>query len=479
MKNNLVNLIGGGSRMLIFLVTIPLLIKFMGLEKYGLWILLTSIGNVAMLLDSGLTGTSMFFVSKSITSQSKELNKVITSLFLINSIIVLIIISVFASSSGCIRDLFFSEISFNISGAIVLIGVYSSILISHNVFIGIIQSYENFLTVNIIKFSFLLLLNSGLVILVYNDFDFFKLTLWMVFCSSLALLFYIRFALYYVKFKNYRWIYSKESFKEVTNFSLNTWLGYAGNVLFNQMDKIILGLIGTPYILGAYAAIISITTYINSLATVGLQPLIPQVAKLYPKLEKNKVEIFKIFSFSLEFNTAFVFSLGLLMMPFLSYILYGIMDIEKNAVDLPFYFFIAIVIYSLNSLYVPGFYSLMAIKESRTVGRIQFLSAVVALFMVYILGNKYGLLGAIIGNGGFIISYYFNFKMSHVLKSNYLKWINTIIVYIAIYIIVVFFYSLYFDNLIIKLILTFTGILTFLVLFFKRNIDTIKTKSSK
>ena len=50
--------------MIIFLVTIPLLIKFMGLERYGLWILLTSIGNVAMLLDSGLTGTSMFFVSK-------------------------------------------------------------------------------------------------------------------------------------------------------------------------------------------------------------------------------------------------------------------------------------------------------------------------------------------------------------------------------------------------------------------------------
>jgi O-antigen/teichoic acid export membrane protein len=476
MKNNLFNLVGGGGRMIIFLVTIPLLIKFMGLERYGLWILLTSIGNVAMLLDSGLTGTSMFFVSKSISDEPKQINTVITSLFSINGIIVFIIVVIFLFFSPLISDVFFLKANFeiNITNAIVLVGVYSSILISHNIFIGIIQSYDNFKAVNIIKFGFLLLLNSGLVILSYFDFDFFVLTQWLVFSCTLALLFYIILALKYVKYKDYKWVFNKVSFKEVANFSLNTWLGYAGNVLFNQMDKIIVGLIGTPYMLGAYAAIISITTYINSLATVGLQPLITQIAKLYPSFDNNKEKIYKHYGFSLEFNTALVFCLGLVMMPFLDYILYVILDIEKNELNLPLYFFIAIVVYSLNSLYVPGFYSLLAIEKSKIVGRIQLLSAIFALFLVYLFGNKFGLLGAILGNIGFLISYYFNFKMSDILKSNFLEWIKHINVYLGIYFVILLLYVPNLDSFFLKATLSIVGISSLLLIFYKRNIKTVK-----
>ena len=473
MKNNLINLIGGGGRMLIFLLTIPLLIKFMGIEKYGLWILLTSIGNVALLLDSGLTGTSMFFVSKSINNP-KDVNKAVTSLLLINGIIVLIITLIFVLFSALINHLFFSNIyEPNITKAITFIGLYSSILICHNVFIGVIQSFEDFLNVNILKLSFLLVLNLGLVILSYYDFSFYKLTLWMVLSCSIALLFYVILAM--KKLKKFIWIFDKESFKEVVYYSLNTWLGYAGNVLFNQFDKIILGLISTPYILGAYAAIISITTYINSLATVGLQPLIPVIAKLFPQFNLNKNKIFSVFKFSLQFNTVLVFCLGLLMMPFLDYILYNIMDIERNNINLPLYFFMAIVIYSLNSLYVPGFYTLLAIKESKIVGTIQLFSAIFSLFLVYILGVNFGIMGAIMGNIGFILSYYFNFKMSEKLKSNAFEWINSIGSYLITYIITIFIYTQYLYSFNIKATLSFISILIFLAIFFKKNIDYIKT----
>lgn len=473
MKNNLINLIGGGGRMLIFLLTIPLLIKFMGVEKYGLWVLLTSIGNVALLLDSGLTGTSMFFVSKSINNP-KDVNKAVTSLFLINGLIVLIITLTFVLFSSLIKHLFFSNVfEPNIIKAIMLIGIYSSILICHNVFIGVIQSFDDFLNVNIVKFSFLLILNFGLVIFSYYEFTFYKLTLWMVLSCSIALFFYAILAM--KKLKKFVWVFDKELFKDLVYYSFNTWLGYAGNVLFNQFDKIILGLISTPYILGAYAAIISITTYINSLATVGLQPLIPKIAKLFPQFNLNKNKIFSVFKFSLQFNTVLVFCLGLLMMPFLDYILYNIMDIEKNSIDLSLYFFMAIVIYSLNSLYVPGFYALLAIKESKIVGRIQLLSAIFSLFLVYILGNSFGIMGAIIGNIGFILSYYFNFKMSIKLKSNTFEWLKSIWPYLIVYIVTIFIYTLYLDSFNIKATLSFISALIFLTIFIKKNIDYIKT----
>lgn len=472
MKNNLINLIGGGGRMVIFLLTIPLLIKFMGVEKYGLWILLTSIGNVAMLLDSGLTGTSMFFVSKSIKS-SKGINIALTSLLLINGIIFIIITLIFVLFSPLIKDLFFSNIAEpNITKAIMLIGLYSSILICHNIFIGVIQSFDDFFNVNIIKFSFLLILNFGLVIFSYYKFSFYQLTIWMVLTCFITLLFYVFLTV--KKLKIFIWIYNKSIFKEVVYYSFNTWLGYAGNVLFNQFDKIILGLITTPYVLGAYAAIISITTYINSLATVGLQPLIPKVAKLFPQFYLNKNKIYRVFKFSLQFNTILVFCLGLFMMPFLDYILYDIMDIEKNNINLPLYFFIAIVIYSLNSLYVPGFYTLLAIKESKIVGRVQLFSAIFSLFFVFILGSSFGIMGAIIGNIGFMLSHYFNFYMSKKLKNNSFEWLKSIWIYLIVYVIIILIYFKNLDSLNTKVFLSCISILTLLILFIKKNINYIK-----
>ena len=71
-KNNLYNIFGGAGRAILFLFTIPLMVNYMGVEKFGVWALITSICNIALMLDVGIASTTMHFVSEINALETKE-----------------------------------------------------------------------------------------------------------------------------------------------------------------------------------------------------------------------------------------------------------------------------------------------------------------------------------------------------------------------------------------------------------------------
>lgn len=459
-KNNLYNIFGGAGRAVIFLFTIPLMVNYMGVEKFGVWALITSVGHFALLLDVGIASTTMHFVSrinsyKNSSRRIEEINNTVPILFGINTFFAAVISFIFIFFTESVATFFLSKnlINDSVLWAIKGMGLYSSTLLTQHFFSGIIQANNQFLLVNIIKFFYILTTNVGLLVLSYLKIDFYILSFYMFSVSLIILIVYVYLAFKQINFLSIRPVFGVKKIKEVFVYCGATWLGYLGGVLFTQLDKIIVGKVSNEQVVGVYAAIISITSYISSIATVGLQPIIPKLTQLWVEIREKKKEFVREYKLAYQFNTFIIIFMSIVLMVTFKPLLTQVMNIDINIYPQALLGFqLAIIIYALNSLSVPGFYTLMAIKKTKYLGKWQITGALIALIGIYFLGNKYGLYGVILGNLGLIITVIFNNITSKVITESSFKWIKFIYKPLLIFLIVIvckfILNNVYFDILI-------------------------------
>lgn len=476
LKNNLYNIFGGAGRALIFILTIPLMINFMGSEKFGVWALITSIGNIALLLDIGIASTVMYFIAscKKIFKGKDliaEYGKVVPVLFLINFFFSGIITFSFLFLTREIAIIFLSEdiISENVIIALKVIGIYSATTLTQHFFSGIIQGHDEFLRVNVIKFFNILCINLGILFLSYFEATLSTLTYYMLFISILTLSIYVFFSFRKINFLKLKPQINIKKINEIFNYSGTTWLGYLGGVIFTQMDKIIVGKVSDIEVVGIYSAIISITSYISSISTVGLQPIIPRLTELWIDFKKKKSHFVNEYKIAHQFNAFLVFFASVFLL-----FAFRPLLIEVMKVDIVKYpksvlaFQIAIIIYAFNALSVPGFYSLMAMKKTKHLGIWQILGALVALCLIYFLGLKYGLLGVIFGNIGLLLAVMFNFITSKAIFNNYMEWIYYICKPLLIFLFAAIIF-IWFEGSLVSYLLLTTGMIMIVLWFFKEN----------
>jgi O-antigen/teichoic acid export membrane protein len=336
-------------------------------------------------------------------------------------------------------------------------------------FSGIIQAYSQFLLVNIIKFFNILIMNLGLLFLSYLKQELYVLSFYMLGVSIITFIIYMYIASKKINLLSIKPVFELDKVKEILNYSGATWLGYLGGVLFTQLDKIIVGKVSNTEIVGIYAAIISITSYISSIATVGLQPIIPKLSELWVSFESKKNEFISEYKLANQFNTFIVLFISIALLLFVKPLLTKIMDIDIELYsEAVFGFQLAIIIYAFNSLSVPGFYGLMAIKKTKHLGKWQIIGAFIALLLIYVLGKRYGLYGVIIGNVGLLITVIFNFIVSKTLSSNIFSWL--IFIYKALILFCLTIIGIiFFNNIYIRVIITIVSLFTLTFWFFSEN----------
>lgn len=475
-KNNIYNLFGGGGRAIIFLLTIPLMVNYMGVELFGIWALITSVGNFALFLDVGIASTTMHYVSEIKANESEgsvnhEMNKTLPILFFINTFFSLTILIAFVFFTEELASFFLSPglINSDLLLALKGIGAYSSVVLMQHFFSGILQAHNQFLKVNIIKFFNILTLNLGLLLFSKLKESFYVLTFYMLIVSVIVLLIYIYLASRKINFMKIKIVFNLEKLKEILYYSLSTWLAYLGGVLFAQLDKIIVGKVCSPEVVGIYAAIISITSYISSIATVGLQPIIPKLTELWLSFSKKKALFLSEYKLANQFNVYIIVLMSLVLLLFHEFLLTNIMNIDLESYpQAKLGFQMAIIIYAFNSLSVPGFYTLMAIKKTKYLGRWQIVGALLALFLIYFLGKEFVLYGVVLGNLGLLLTLLFNFIVSNVLMSKRFVWLNYIYKPVLIFIVSIIL-IMYTTNIYIKILEVLLSLSLLSVWFFSEN----------
>jgi O-antigen/teichoic acid export membrane protein len=432
MKNSLYNLIGAGIRLSIGLLTIPVLIQTLGIQEYGLWTLVSSAIAIVTLVEGGISMSTTVFLARDLADSNEEgLSQTLTvvsctMIFLAGFASLFMwlgaepIVSYFPNLTTQQNLTAISALKF---GAFAL---FAKLL--QQTMVGIEQAYQKYGLMNLVNTLQSSSTNLGLLGIAYLGGRSTELMEWTAGISTIGLIVHSIVAWRLLKSFKIRFRWDKVKSQQIAKYSAFTWLSQLGGTMFSQGDRLIVGGILGIESLGVYAAITNITYQINYLSGLVVQPLLPAIATSYQQQladRKDPETLIATIKRGCQFNTAIALGTGIVMLSFAPFI--GKLVIGKYFTSshiLPFE--LAIIIYSIYSLNASGYFTLIAIDLVNICTIAQLISGGCSLLLMYFGALQFGLIGAVIGNIGFILTLVLNsVATDKIVKQKFLwlKWI--------------------------------------------------------
>jgi O-antigen/teichoic acid export membrane protein len=196
---------------------------------------------------------------------------------------------------------------------------------------------------------------------------------------------------------------------------------------------LIVGLLLGTTVLGIYGAITSITVQITALTAMAISPLLPRLSAIWNQGTSSNEE--NDMQAQLEQATAFnaFVTLGAGSLLFvLAPLIVSFVIPEATTTVAIIAFQVGILIYAIYPLNAVGYYVLFAIGAVRTNLIINLVSGSIALLLISIGAHTAGLLGAILGNVGYVVSLafvYFGMRYTQIPFSHWVRWITAPLVW--------------------------------------------------
>jgi O-antigen/teichoic acid export membrane protein len=478
LKNSFYNSLGGVIRIGLGVVTIPILIRTLGIAEYGVWTLASSVIAIVMLAESGLSFSTTFFLSKSLAKEDvEECSEVLTVTFsTITVAATLISVLLFLGTSPIlatfpkltIPQLAIAESALRL-GTIV---VWSRLI--QQVLIGVEQAYQTYKSINLLGSIQAILTNGGMIIIAYNSGHSVELMQWQAIIGILSLIAHIWFvkSLLGSRF-HVAWNYSK--FLPILIYSFSTWMSSLGGVLFGQVDRLIVGAMLGVETLGIYSAITNITMQINSLSAMPIQPIVPILSRNTNEPDELKANIRSIVKKSFEINCIISLGLGVIFLTFDFSILSFLLD-GKMALNHLNEFRFATIIYAIYSMNAVGYYIAFGKNYVTMCMLVQMLSGAVSLLLVYGGAKYFGLTGAILGNSGYCLVWLLTFVGFRKLNIKELEWMSWIVFPVLSFIVFSASVFLIQSNISLKWLMCFSCFLSLIVWFYFCNPQLFRTR---
>jgi O-antigen/teichoic acid export membrane protein len=429
LKNGFYNAAGGIIRIGLALLTIPLLIRLIGVEEYGLWTLASTVILIVALAEAGLATATTVFVSQDLGKEDVDgLSQTLT--VTVGAMLILATLAAIALWFGAegIVDLFpklgktqqLAAIQALQLGGLV---VWAKLL--QQVLIGVEQAYQRYSLLNILNTMQWVLLSLGLFGVAWFGGRTVALMQWQALTSVVTLLSHIWVVRSLVQGVRLRLIWKTEKGLAIANYSLMIWLISLGTALFSRGDRLIVGYLLGSETLGVYAGITDATAAINSFSALPVQPLVPVLSNHSAKHNINNPELAKKVKQAFEVNG--LFALGsaawlFMFAPLVMHLMFADAVTDNSIVG----FRVATVIYGLFSLNTVGFFILISVA-AKLVMSIQLMSGCFSLILIAIGASKFGLLGAITGNIGFLVTWLMIFSGLDLLKLPKWLWLKSLI----------------------------------------------------
>lgn len=427
LKNSFYNVIAGAVRIGLALITIPVLIRLLKVEGYGVWALASAIVELVVLSGNGLSVTTTVFVSRDLaqTDSNDGLSKTFT--IVIGGTLILATLAAFALwiSAGAIVEFFpdLKQIQKSAVTQAVQIGglvVWARLL--QQVLIGIEQAYQRYGTLNFLNTLQWVMLSLGLIGVAWLGGRTGELMQWQAITSVVMLVSHLWFVTAFVQSTHLRPILAIKKGLEIAHHSFINWLICLGSVAFGRGDRLIVAASLGPEAIGIYAAIIEATSALSSFAALPVQPLVPVLSHQSALEDTNRSNLKQQIKQALKANGLVALGCSGLLIIVAPVIMQLLLTGAATGTHIVL-FKVAVIIYALCSLNAVGFYILL----SMAVNLVMFLqlgSGILALILIAIGGKYFGLLGAIVGNIGFFVSWLMILYGLKELKLSSLLWLK-------------------------------------------------------
>ena len=428
-RNGFYNLLGSVLRLGISLLTIPVLIRLIGIEEYGLWILVSTVLGVASLAEGGLSTSTTVFLSQDLANDdTKGISQTLTITtvgMLCVATLAALLLFIF---SGVIIDFFKDFTLLQRLVAISSLQVSALVLwarLLQQILVGVEQSYKRYDLMNILNTIQIILINLGMIGIAWLGGRTLSLMKWHALICMIMLLVHGIAVTRLINISTLKPSWCRSKSVIILHYCSSTWMTALGGAFFTQGDRLIVGGMLGNKLLGIYAAITSITVQINSFSALAIQPLLPEIGRLYYGADQNQNEIKQKIKKSFQINAILALGVGgslLTLTPIiLRFLIPGPISEENN-----FYFRIATIVYSIYSTNAVGYYILLGLKMPNITLIVQILCGSAALILIAYLTKIMGLQGALLGNSAYVGTWSLNVLAMKKLKIPFNIWVKWI-----------------------------------------------------
>ncbi|BDA70161.1 polysaccharide biosynthesis protein [Calothrix sp. PCC 7716] len=470
LKNGLYNTIAGVIRLGLSLLTVPVLINLMGVEEYGLWALASAVVAVVLLAEAGLSIATTVYVAQVDKKDANSLSQILTVSF--GGMLILattFMLLLFLSSEPI--SAFFPRLEAQQRQTLVSTLQIASLAVwirlMQQVFVGVEQAYERYGLMNLLNTIQWVLLNCGLCIIAWLGGRTFELMEWLVACNFAILICHASVIKSLLKGIKIRFLWDNTTGLNIIKHSLNSWIATLGVVLFLKCDRLIVASILGSKVLGVYAAITDAVGAIHLFSALPVQPLLPYISQHQEKKVHN-LDLRKYVQQSLALNALLAIILGTSLYIF-SPIIMNIMLKESATENIIMSFKLAIIIYTLYSLNAVGYFILLNIAVKKMMIIILF-SSVLTLLLIAFGAKYFGLIGAILGNGVYIITIWMNAIALSLLGLSKKIWFNSM--KLPFYLMSVFLIIISINNIYLNICFVILQLIAAFVWFYQRIIYT-------
>ncbi len=428
LRNSILNLISALIRLLLSIISVPVIIHMMGLGEYGLWVLVSAVIAMLGILEGGLPISTTYFVSNDLALKNPQSTSETISI----SIVVMLILATGASAVLWIGAPFY--ISFfhrlsdvDIKTAILALKIGSIVIWSRllqQVLIGIEQAYQRYDTANLLNTLHALFSTLTLIVVVWAGGRSVAMMISLAIWGGLTLIAHILFVHNLTADLTLTTLWTRDKAIAIGRYSVSTWVTVLGGTLFSQFDRIIVGSVMGLVPLGIYAALTNITTQINSISAISVQPLLPALSNLLANKQTSQDAI--VYQAKLAFQTNLLVAIGLgggLIM-FAPQVLEVVLPNPVSNTNM-IAFRILLLIYSLYSIHAAGYYILFSLKAVNAVMLIQLVSGIFSLVLIAVGAQTRSLALVALGNVGYLgvaFNTYWGMKLLTISSGTWLKW---------------------------------------------------------
>ncbi|WP_146145271.1 oligosaccharide flippase family protein [Photobacterium kishitanii] len=453
-KNIISNYIGQIYMMGISIIILPLFLKLLGSESYGIVAFYMMAQGWMAILDLGMSPTLSREIAANKNNKDKlsifQLKSLIRSLeviFLITSILV-VVLSVFGSNYISLYWLTSKDISHNvINHAVILIGIIISIRWFCGLYRSGINGYEEQVWLNKINILFSTLKNPISLVLLYitdgNLLIFFYYQVIIAVIEILCISYKFHHLLPVVKKRVplFSWSEIKrvKSFAGTTAFTACLW------VFLTQFDKLLMSKYLTLEYFGYYSLVVSVSTGIMMLSGPISTAILPRLTSLYIEEKEKMVELY-MNSTRFVSITVLPISLLIILMPYQVLLLWtdnqGAAIWGKELLSL----------YSIGALCVvyTAFLHYIQFAHGNLKYHLRYgvISAIIIIPSIYYAALHYSVYGVAVvwlARGLFGFIFWAPFIHSKFIPGIHLKWFfNNIILYAIVDTLIIFLFKYYF-----------------------------------
>lgn len=437
-RNGLYNLGSQTIRGVVALLTIPLLIRFLGIMEYGVWSLAYAVLALMTVGNGGLSIAAAVFLSEDLAVGDRSgaggtLNFVLAGAALLGLTLGLFL---WFGSPMIVRPLaaFGTAERAEAGRALQMAGLVLPLLILQRSLLGIEQACDRYAASNALQIFQSVLANLGLVVVAWFGGHAVAMMKWEVLAYAVVLVAHGWFVFRLARGKRLRLLWSASKAKRIFRFSLATWISSLGSDIFNQWSRWIVGAILGPAALGVYSAITNIAGRINSLAGTAVQPLAPGLSRDLARGNPVEDHVRQ----AAHLNALIAIEAGIFLYVLADWVMRVMVPGAARPQDI-LALQIAAVVYALYSLDAPGYFILFSAGGARINATVVISTAVVSLGLISLGAWRFGLLGAITGNAGnlgMLLMVSLGARQVGVRLRRYVAWIGAPLLVLAVALVV-------------------------------------------